>query len=856
MTILTAMLLLLGVGAIVTGGDNSLFSGSGSYQPKPDQFTLRAGRVQSLDVLLNDTNSEKIDPATLQVTRQPQCGTAMAVNGAVQYSDSSSCRGALDLAYCVPYDDNCEVVKISLNILNIDDNGNQDRLVTRERPSNDPNAPVIVDLIVQGQAPEEAPQIAMARPMRLSLPNASDVITPREATEDIRRLNEESAGPVVTAANRSDSAVTVSNTSARAGRVAIEGATMAAPEISGEGSGIAVAAASDAAPDRGPRGAAPTALASASPSVTSPQPGFIRPERPMPTATPAIAAETAPMKAPAADEGDASPATLVASAPNSPQVARPMALSGQEVALAPDAQTTEPGSAAAPRVPTGESTRPIASLQLPAGERSAPGVDAPAGTVEVGAVDAAPADRIAMPGTPDAPRDESAPDETRLAAITPEAPGGPVLNPQSPPSRPSEVEAVGRAPEAQVAEPTVLAAPVPRHDEDSGVLASLARSNTVLGATVSAAKALFGPEKSAPTVSASIAGNSAPRPIGVSDVQQLGRVSIDVGTGPGDTGLVGPKTVRPPSVDKTPTVVAALDRGDTAFVLKPQPATQPPVAVESDAALDEEITPAPAETEPEVEIASLPPAIGLENGATLGLPDIGGSSSGAADLCEVDFSLQVQVGAELVATLSSPCRPDTSFLVEHAGLAFTAETDADGFANFVVPAMETNAVVRVGFPDGAVAVGRHAVESLNRMTRVAVVWSDPVDFDLYAREFGAAPGSDDEIWSGNPRNYRLARRSGGGYLTNLGPESGEGVRAEVYTIFQSLRTKEGEIDFGLSLAEDSAACDRPPVIRVVRSAGTELDPALTLQLERSVCAGAEVLTRHVGLDPVVTASSR
>ena len=94
-----------------------LLGGGGAFEPKPDTFTLRAGRVQSLDVLLNDLNNDRVDPAQLTLVEQPSCGMALVTNGAVQYSSTDNCSGKVTLSYCVPYEEACQTVPITLTIL-------------------------------------------------------------------------------------------------------------------------------------------------------------------------------------------------------------------------------------------------------------------------------------------------------------------------------------------------------------------------------------------------------------------------------------------------------------------------------------------------------------------------------------------------------------------------------------------------------------------------------------------------------------------------------------------------------------------------------------------------------------------
>ena len=86
MTIMTAMFLIVGVGAVIQRDEDgsSLFGGGGTFEPRPDIFTVRAGRSQALDVLLNDRNPDRVDPAELSLVQPPNCGTATVLDGSIQ----------------------------------------------------------------------------------------------------------------------------------------------------------------------------------------------------------------------------------------------------------------------------------------------------------------------------------------------------------------------------------------------------------------------------------------------------------------------------------------------------------------------------------------------------------------------------------------------------------------------------------------------------------------------------------------------------------------------------------------------------------------------------------------------------
>ncbi|MEM8869784.1 MAG: hypothetical protein AAGE38_05230 [Pseudomonadota bacterium] len=827
MTILTAMLVIVGVGAVLQRGENgsSLLGSGGSFQSNPDTFALRAGRVQSLDVLLNDQNVDRVSADDLTIVKAPSCGVAQVVGGAIQYSESQSCLGEVAMAYCVPWDGSCRSTDVTLDIVRV----NPDNTVVSSS-----SGPAVVDVVAQGAAPQDTTQVVLAQPRRLKLPATAEVITPSEATADVRAIAREAGPSTVVASDTAEAAVSVSTASARSGSVGVVGATMDAPQVAEESSGIQIA------------------------SISAPEgvkPKFIRPNSaPLMTQL----GDTPPRSEVAFEppsRPDAAPVVVMESLdplPNQAQAdaggqALPDPTDLDQVVVAETAPTPATLPVSTPQAPTNTAggSNGVAPATLSAKDVVVAAEDAPA-TQEVPATLNAeavietptPAPVVAelplavTPRPATAPEDEPEQDQVELALALPQSEPVPV----APKPVVVEPEAVEAAPEAQVNEPAPVVAPVVEASPDSsGVLASLARSNTVFGATVSAAKALFAPTDPRGTVNHTPSGTSAPRPRELTDVTELGAASLQNRDSIATLSIgAGTRQVRPASSQSPrPVVVASLNPDGETFL----PGSEAPAPGRVVAALAPEPSDEPVST------------------ATLDIPDYTSQNSITAAQCDIDLALQVKVGAEMVASLSSYCRPEETFIVEHAGLHFSAETDEDGVANFVVPALMTNATVRVTFPDGKTAVDRAVVEGMSNMTRVAMVWTAENDFNLHARELNVGSGAATEIWSGNASTYRLARRTGNGYLTMLGPLSGPGVKAEVYTLFETPRTKTDVIEFDVRLGE-TGSCVGAPVVRVLRSELAEIVRNTDIRLDLAGCTPNEPINVGFGLRDIAIANSQ
>ncbi len=736
MTILTVLVLIVGVGALMNRGEDgaSLFGGSGTYRAQPDVFTLRAGRVQSLDVLLNDLNVERVNADQLAIKSEPNCGSAIVVAGTIQYSDSHACEGRVEMQYCVPFEDACDLTVVTINVLKVEN-------IPAAVASNGKGEPLIMTDVAQGSSPTGFANetFAMSAPVRLEVPDTAEVTTPAAAVAEIRNrnVNNVAVATDVASLGQSNANVSVDNSTARVSRVGGGDVALQAPAVEGEASsGINIASASR--PNvSAPRAAAPQGFGGSAPSIAT--------ASALPSSNPSL--PTAPSSQIISRDDDGTPI------------------------LEPSAQP-EPRIAAAPK--------------------------------------------------PEAPAIE----QPKIAFVTPPQPA---TNPQTGIDNSDLIVAATN--------PASLGSPTSQQTPDhSGVLANLANSNSFLGVTVSAAKGLLSPEAGDSGVRADTT-TAAPRPKNFEIATGIGADAPAIIESARNIPLPQIENPITPDSQEPARIVASLDTNETddvVFKRISRPASRP-------VPQGQIIIEAPVNSGIQIieENTSEVAALVIEEQPRTTTPPLSSTA------CGVDMSLQARSGAELVATVVSPCRPGQAFQVNHAGLEFSAETDIDGVANFIVPAMQSNATVEVQFSDGARKDETIQVRNMDKVTRVAVMWSADIDFDLHAREFGAQSGTLGHIWSGRTGDYSAARRAGGGYLTLLGPQSGIGAKAEVYTIIQSSRTQSGLVDLSLELAGFGQQCDTQPEIRTLRSEGAKVARDRDIQFTLNDCAvGQKAVIRN------------
>ncbi|MEB8388892.1 hypothetical protein OO012_16820 [Rhodobacteraceae bacterium KMM 6894] len=205
-----------------------------------------------------------------------------------------------------------------------------------------------------------------------------------------------------------------------------------------------------------------------------------------------------------------------------------------------------------------------------------------------------------------------------------------------------------------------------------------------------------------------------------------------------------------------------------------------------------------------------PPALvtpaALDTTATAEVP---GEEPAPAFGCDYTLTADPAPGAMALLSLDVPCMPGERFTLHHNGLMFTEMTDEGGHASMLVPAMATQAVFIVSFPNGEGAVANTTVDSMEFYDRVAVQWQGDAGVHLHALEFGAEFGSDGHVWSGAPRDVSDAADGDRGFMTRLGnPALPEALVAEVYTFPSQMIGPAGTVSLSVEAEVTAANCAR------------------------------------------------
>lgn len=149
--------------------------------------------------------------------------------------------------------------------------------------------------------------------------------------------------------------------------------------------------------------------------------------------------------------------------------------------------------------------------------------------------------------------------------------------------------------------------------------------------------------------------------------------------------------------------------------------------------------------------ASLSSAAEGRVGDLTGITSVAATTSPAGgDRCRPDLQLSALPGAMIHLAVAAPCNRGERFVVRHAGLSFSARTQADGRATVTLPALRADALVAVYLQDSRLMLGKVTVPDAAAYTRFAIVWERPAELELRVTDGGKVlvgsilPVTDDE----------------------------------------------------------------------------------------------------------------
>lgn len=120
LTLLTGLVLTVVVGMLAQNSTAIMnaFTGKASLIPGDDAYTVRAGKPQAIDVLLNDHVADDFDVAAIRIIQAPACGTLSPFGRQLEFAGSEACSGPVTFTYCLSESEDCAVATVSLNVRN------------------------------------------------------------------------------------------------------------------------------------------------------------------------------------------------------------------------------------------------------------------------------------------------------------------------------------------------------------------------------------------------------------------------------------------------------------------------------------------------------------------------------------------------------------------------------------------------------------------------------------------------------------------------------------------------------------------------------------------------------------------
>ncbi len=208
-----------------------------------------------------------------------------------------------------------------------------------------------------------------------------------------------------------------------------------------------------------------------------------------------------------------------------------------------------------------------------------------------------------------------------------------------------------------------------------------------------------------------------------------------------------------------------------------------------------------APTPPPVAAAPPPPAAPPQP------PPAAASATAAA--CEAVAPKTTALPAGMMSlAVRSACHRQQTVTVSYGGLEFKRRFDPDGALDVAIDCIfGTSAPMTVTYADGRVVSVPVTCQDLERISKLAVIWRNPIDLDLQMFERPAAPGAVGQIGSATPGQRDAARatsiteRAARGFLSSIGTakslDGADGVRMTVYTAFHPPQTTTQTIPFAI-----------------------------------------------------------
>lgn len=172
-----------------------------------------------------------------------------------------------------------------------------------------------------------------------------------------------------------------------------------------------------------------------------------------------------------------------------------------------------------------------------------------------------------------------------------------------------------------------------------------------------------------------------------------------------------------------------------------------------------------------------------------------------------EIKTEAMLAGRMRVGIDGKCAARQSVHFRYGGADQVVQLDGKGSSVFILDAFAGDAEpLLLEFNDGRRDSVPVTVKDLDRVSKMAVIWSSPVDLDLHAFEYAALPGGKGHIWSGAAGSLDDALRAigadkrGHGFLSASADARANGDRVEVYSFMHADEQASGSVGLALDYA--------------------------------------------------------
>lgn len=160
-------------------------------------------------------------------------------------------------------------------------------------------------------------------------------------------------------------------------------------------------------------------------------------------------------------------------------------------------------------------------------------------------------------------------------------------------------------------------------------------------------------------------------------------------------------------------------------------------------------------------------------------------------------------GGRARLALAAPCHGGKPMRLQYGDYTFERPLDASGQAAFLVDLFQgTGVPVAIVLADSAPQTITLPPTDLEKVSKIAIVWTAPVNLDLHAFAYGAADRDPGHVWADAPSSLETARQAsakgqGQGFLSSADDGQAQGPKVEVYTYLHGSEDAPGTVAMAL-----------------------------------------------------------